>query len=71
MWAKLKQIVMGKGVNVMGEIVEGLMAVMGITAGLMVVLTTLLFGDAPSGVERDKSHHDPSTIRPMNERMAA
>ncbi len=55
----------------MGEIVEGLMAVMGITAGLMVVLTTLLFGDAPSGVERDKSHHDPSTIRPMNERMAA
>jgi hypothetical protein len=45
------QILMGKEVNVMGEFVEGLMAVMGITAGLMVALTTLLFGHAPNGVE--------------------
>ena len=55
----------------MGEFVEGLMAVMGITAGPMIALTTLLFGDTPSGVEGDESHHDPRTIRPMNERMAA
>lgn len=55
----------------MGEFVEGLMAVMGIAAGLMVVLTTLLSAHAPTGVGQDKSHHDPRTIRPMNEQMAA
>ena len=55
----------------MGEIVEGLMAVMGITAGLMIALTILLFGHAPTEVERGETHHDPRTIRPMNERMAA
>jgi len=55
----------------MGEIVEGLMAVMGFAAGLMVTLATLLFGDTPTGVRRDESYPDPRTIRPTNERMAA
>lgn len=55
----------------MDVIVEGLMAVMGLAAGLMVVLTTLLSGTIPTGANQDESHHDPHTLRLYNERQAA
>jgi hypothetical protein len=58
-------------VNVMDVIVEGLMAVMGLAAGLMVVLTTLLYGSTSTGAKRDDSHHDPHTLRLYDERRAA
>ena len=52
----------------MGELMESVVAVMGLVAGLMVTLTTLLQGEAP---EQKESHHGPRTIRPQTERMAA
>jgi len=55
----------------MGDVVEALMAVMGLAAGLMVVLTTLLYGAPPTGAKRDESHHDPHAIRLSEERRAA
>jgi hypothetical protein len=58
----------GKEVNVMGELMESVVAVMGLAAGLMVALTTLLQGEVP---EQNESQYDPCTIRPQTERMAA
>ncbi len=52
----------------MGALIESVIAVMGLAAGLMVTLTTLLQGEAP---EQHESHHDPRTIRPQDERMVA
>ncbi len=52
----------------MGALMESLVAVMGLAGGLMVTLTSLLYGEAP---EPHESHHDPRTIRPQTERMAA
>lgn len=52
----------------MGELMESVVAIMGLVGGLMVTLTTLLQGEAP---EQHMSHHDPLTIRPHSERMAA
>jgi len=55
----------------MDVIVEGLMAVMGLAAGLMVVLTTLLYGSTSTGAKRDDFHHDPHILRLYDERRAA
>jgi hypothetical protein len=55
----------------MGGVVEGLMAVMGLAAGLMVVLTTLLWGTTLTGAKREESHHDPHSLRLCDERRAA
>jgi len=55
----------------MGDVVEALMAVMGLAAGLMVVLTTLLFGTTPTGAMRDEWHHDPRAIHLQREPIAA
>ena len=52
----------------MGEFLDGVVAIMGLAGGLMVILTSLLQGEAP---EQQVSHHDPCTIRPQTERMAA
>lgn len=51
----------------MGEFMEGLMAVIGIMAGMMVAITALLDGNAPHSGPR----HAPRTIRPQQGRMAA
>lgn len=55
----------------MGELMESLLAIMGLAAGLMVILTTLLHGEAPHATERNESYHEPRTIRPQNEQIAA
>ncbi len=55
----------------MGEFMEGLMAVMGIMAGMMVAITALLDGNAPRSGQGDESRHAPRTIRPQQGRMAA
>jgi len=60
-----------KGVNVMGELMDSIVAVMGLAAGLMVVLTTLLSGNGPTRFRQDESHHDPHTLRLSDERRAA
>ncbi len=52
----------------MGELMDSVVAVMGLAGGLMVTLTSLLQGEA---TEQYESHHDPRTIRPQTERMAA
>jgi hypothetical protein len=52
----------------MGELMESVVAVMGLAAGLMVTLNALLHGEAP---EHNESHHDPRTIRQHTERIAA
>ncbi len=52
----------------MSGLMESVVAVLGLAAGLMVILTTLLQGEAP---KHNESHHDPRTIRPQAERMAA
>ncbi len=54
----------------MGGVVEGVIAVMGLMAGVMVAITALLSGDAPGQAKLDQSHH-PRTIRLREERMAA
>lgn len=55
----------------MGEIVEGVIAIIGLTAGIMVALTALLVGDAPSSAERDGSYPKSRTIRPGDEQVAS
>jgi len=55
----------------MGDVMEVLMAIKGLAAGLMVVLTTLLYGTTPTGVKQDESHYDPRTIRLQREPLAA
>ena len=67
----VEKLVKGKEVNAMGEFVEGLMAVVGCMAGLMVALTTLVDSSIPSAKRRDEPDHAPHTIRPLGERMAA
>ena len=52
----------------MGEFMNSVVAIMGLAGGLMITLTSLLMGEAPGHQE---SHHDPCTIRPQTERMAA
>jgi len=54
----------------MGDIVEGLMAVMGLTAGLLVSVATLVTGNAQNAGGYD-SHYAPCTNHPGDERMAA
>jgi hypothetical protein len=55
----------------MGGIIEGVIAIMGLTAGVIVALTTLFVGDAPGSAERDGSYRNPRTIRPSDKRVAA
>lgn len=52
----------------MGEFMDSLVAIMGLAAGLMVTFTSLIYGEAPG---QQEFHHDPRTIRPQTERMAA
>lgn len=54
----------------MGALVESVLAVMGLMAGVMVALTALLAGDAPRSKQDEESYH-PRTIRLKKERMAA
>jgi len=54
----------------MGDMVESVIAVMGLMAGVMVALTALLSGDAPRSRQHEENHH-PRTIRLKEERMAA
>lgn len=55
----------------MGNVMESMLAVMGLAAGLMIALTTLLSGTTPTGVKQDESHHAPHTPRLSEERRAA
>jgi len=54
----------------MGDLVGGLMAVMGLAVGLMVGIAILLIGDAQNGKGND-SHRAPYTNHPGAERMVA
>lgn len=55
----------------MGGIIEGLIAVLGIMAGIMVTITALVTGEAPLSREATGSSSHPRTIHPTEERMAA
>ncbi|GJL56773.1 MAG: hypothetical protein NPIRA02_39050 [Nitrospirales bacterium] len=55
----------------MGGVVEGMIAVMGLTAGVMVALAALLTGDVPRSTQYEEKHHHSRTIRLNDERMAA
>ncbi|HNP29758.1 MAG TPA: hypothetical protein PKK23_11975 [Nitrospirales bacterium] len=55
----------------MGAIVEGVIAIMGLTAGVIVALTALFVGDAPSSTELDGSYQNSRIIRHGDERVAA
>ncbi len=55
----------------MGGIIEGVLAIMGLTAGVLVALTALLVGDAPSSSKLDGSCRHSRTILPSDERVAA
>ncbi|GJL58538.1 MAG: hypothetical protein NPIRA03_13950 [Nitrospirales bacterium] len=55
----------------MGGIIEGVLAIMGLTAGVIVALTALLVGDAPSSSELKGPYRKSRTILPSDERVAA
>ena len=55
----------------MGNLLEGLIAVMGLVAGAMVFLTSLGIGESSWRNEEYSSHNHPRTIHPDGERMAA
>lgn len=55
----------------MSGVVESMIAVMGIVAGVMVALMALLTGDVPGQAKLDEPQHHPRTIRLGEERMAA
>lgn len=55
----------------MSGVVEGMIAVMGLGAGVMVALTALLAGDIPGIVKPEELQHHPRTIRLEEERKAA
>lgn len=55
----------------MGEVLEGILALMGAMAGLMLALTALFTNDSSqSKVEWDE-HHRPRTIHSQEDRLAA
>ena len=55
----------------MSGVVEGVIAVMGLGAGVMVALTALLTGDTPRLTKPEESQHHPHTIRLEEQRVAA
>jgi len=55
----------------MRGIVEGVMAVMDLVAGVMVAFAVLLTGNVPRPAVTDDSQHHPRTIRQRKERIAA
>lgn len=55
----------------MGNLVEGLIAVMGLVAGVMVFLTSLGCGEGPWRNEEYSSCNQPRTIHPDGEQKAA
>ncbi len=55
----------------MGGMIEGVIAIMGLMAGVIVALTALLVGDAPSSSELKGSYRKSRTILPSDERVAA
>ncbi|GJL68861.1 MAG: hypothetical protein NPIRA06_14960 [Nitrospirales bacterium] len=55
----------------MGDFVEGVIAIIGLTAGIMVALTALLVGDAPSSGEQQGSYRKSRTICLSDERVSA
>jgi hypothetical protein len=55
----------------MGGILEGVIAIMGLTAGVIVALTALIVGDAPSSSELDGAYRNSRTICPGDDRVAA
>ena len=55
----------------MGGIIEGVIAIMGLTAGVMIALTALLVGNAPSSSELSGSYQNSRTILSSDERVAA
>ena len=55
----------------MGGIVEGVIAIIGLTAGIMVALTALFVGDAPNSGEQEGSYRNSRTIRLSGERANA
>ncbi|MCA9451569.1 MAG: hypothetical protein H6750_00110 [Nitrospiraceae bacterium] len=55
----------------MGGIIEGVIAIMGLTAGVMIALTALLVGNAPSSSELSGSSQNSRTILPSDGRVAA
>lgn len=55
----------------MGGMIEGVIAIMGLMAGVIVALTALLVGDAPSSSELNGSYQKSRTILPSDERVAA
>ena len=55
----------------MGGILEGMIAVMGLLAGGMVTITSLLVEDATIPMEVNESYVNPRTILPGEERVAA
>ena len=55
----------------MGGILEGLIAVLGLMAGIMVTIIALVTGEAPFSGEATGSSTHPRTIHPHEERLAA
>lgn len=51
----------------MGELVEGLIAALGIVAGLLITLTSLWWETPPT----TQGQHEPRSICPEESRMAA
>lgn len=61
----------GKEVNVMGGLLEGLIAVLGLMAGIIVTIITLVTGEVPRAGEGSGSVTHPRTIHPNQGRLAA
>ena len=55
----------------MGNLVEGIIAAMGLVAGVMVIPTSLGLGEGPWRNEEYSSRNHPRTIHPDGIRMAA
>ena len=55
----------------MGGFIEGLIAVLGLMAGIMVTIAALLAGEAPISGDWTGSSINPRTIHPGAERIAA
>ena len=55
----------------MGGLLEGLIAVLGLMAGIMVTITTLVTGETPVSGEISGSLTHPRSIHPNEGRLAA
>ncbi len=55
----------------MGEVLEGVLALLGVGAGMMLALTALLAHDSSQREGECDKHHRPRTIHSQEDRLAA